>query len=197
MAYLTVAQVRALPNLSDTAKFTDAEITAAIDWFEVTFEDYTGVAWAPRTVTGERHWGTGDLLILDHLKPRTVSALRTYTDATTTVAYTVAELADLRVEPSGVLRRHSLGWFTSSYGLIAVDYTHGYDAPTSDIVEAAKVAIRDHLIVDYQANRQYAVSTEAGIVRTSTPDADAGRPFGIPEVDVVANRRNHSVPSCA
>lgn len=195
MAYLTVAQVRVLPNLSDTDKFTDAEITAAIDWFEVTFEDYTGVAWAPRTVTGERHWGSGDLLVLDHLKPRTVSAVRTYTDATTTVAYTAAELADLRVDPSGVVRRHTLGWFTSAYGLVAVDYTHGYDAPPSDVIEAAKVAVRAHLIDDYQANRQYAVSTEAGIVRTSQPAGD--RPFGLPEVDAVANRRRHYTPVVA
>src|SRR5688572_10087444 len=98
MAYLTVAQVRALPNLSDVAKFTDAEITAATVWFETVFEDYTGVAWEPRTVTGERHWGTGDLIILDHLKPIAISALRTYTDATTTVAYTAGELADLRLD---------------------------------------------------------------------------------------------------
>jgi hypothetical protein len=196
MAYLSVAQVRALPNLSDTAKFTDAEITAAVTWFETLFEDYTGVAWEVRSVTGERHWDPGGLLILDHLKPVTISALRTYTDAATSVAYTAAELAALRFEPSGVVLRHPLSRFTSStYGLVAVDYTHGYTAPPADVVEAAKIAVRDHLIVDYQANRQYAVSTEIGIVRTSTPDAAAGRPFGIPEVDAVANRRNHSVPS--
>jgi hypothetical protein len=195
MAYVTTAQIRALPNLSDTAKFTDAEITAAITWFETVFEDYTGVAWEPRTVTGERHWGTGDLLILDHLKPITISALRTYTDATTTVAYTVAELADLRLEPSGVIRRNTLGWFTSPYGLIAVDYTHGYASPTADIVEAAKTAVRAHLIDDYQANRQYAVQSEVGIIRTSQPGPD--KPFGLPEVDAVANRRNHRCPSVA
>jgi hypothetical protein len=197
MAYVTVAQIRALPNLSDVAKFTDAEITAAITWFETVFEDYTGVAWETRTVTGERHWGTGDLLILDHLKPITISALRTYSDATTTVAYTVAELADLRLDPSGVIRRNTLGWFTSPYGLVSVDYTHGYATPPADVVETAKVAIRDHLIVDYQANRQYAVSTQDGIVRTSTPDPTAGRPFGIPEVDAVAVRRSHRCPSVA
>jgi hypothetical protein len=195
--YVTVGQLRALPNLVDTTKFTDAELATAAVWFETLFEDYTGVAWTPRTVTDERHWGTGDLLILDHLKPITVSAVRAYSDAATSVAYTAAELADLHLEPSGIIRRNTLGWFTSTYGLVAVDYTHGFDSPPADVVEAAKTAIRDHLIVDYQANRQYAVSTEAGIVRTSTPDAAAGRPFGIPEVDAVANRRNHSVPSVA
>lgn len=197
MAYLTVAQVRALPNLADTAKFTDAEITAAIVWFETVFEDYTGVAWETRTVTGERHYVTSSgLLILEHLYPRVISAVRSYSDATTTVAYTAAELADLRVDPSGVVRRVSLGAFTSGYGVVAVDYVHyATVTPPSDVVEAAKVAVRAHLIDDYQANRQFAVSTEAGIIRTSQPGPD--RPFGLPEVDAVANRRNHSVPSCA
>lgn len=224
-SYVSVAQLRALPNLADVNKFTDAELTAATLWFEAVFEDYTGVAWIPRTVIGERHHGTGDILFLDHLFPRSISAIRVYTDAATTVAYTAAEMADVRLEPSGIIRRRSgatfgygavgadytysydgLGWFSSVDGLVAVDYTHGFDEPPADVVEAAKVAIRDHLIVDYQANRQYAVSTEAGIVRTSTPDiasfsvrsgSHAGRPFGIPEVDVVANRRNHRCPSVA
>ena len=195
MAYVTLAQIRALPNLSDVVKFTDAEITAATEWFETLFEDYTGVAWTPRTVTDERHYGTGDVLILDHLKPIAISAVRAYSTAAASTAYTAAELVDLRVEPSGVIRRYTLGWFTSAYGLIAVDYTHGYAAPPADVVEAAKVAIRAHLIDDYQANRQFAVSTEQGIIRTSQPGPD--RPFGLPEVDVVANRRNHRCPSVA
>lgn len=193
--YVTLTELRALPNLADTTKFTNAELTAATLWFETLFEDYTGVAWIPRTVTDERHFGTGDLLILDHLKPRSISAVRTYSDAATSVAYTADELADLRLEPSGVLRRNTLGWFSSGYGLVAVDYTHGYDAPPPDVVEAAKTAIRAHLLDDYQANRQYAVSTEQGIIRTSQPGPD--RPFGLPEVDAVANRRNHRCPSVA
>src|SRR5687767_11879206 len=189
MAYLTVAQVRALPNLSDAAKFTDPEITAAIAWFETLFEDYTGVAWETRTVTGERHYLTSSgSLILKHLYPRVISAVRTYSDATTTVAYTAAELADLRIDQSGVLRRVSLGSFTSGYGVIAIDYTHYATAtPPADVVEAAKEAVRAHLLDDYQANRQFAVSTEAGIIRTSQPGGD--RPFGIQKVDECANRR--------
>jgi hypothetical protein len=196
-SYVTVAELRVLPNLTDPAKFSDAELAAATDWFETTFEDYTGVAWVPRTVVDERHHLTSaaPTLMLNHLKIRAVSAVRVYSDAATSVAFTADELADLRLNPGGVLSRGSLGSFTSGYGLVAVDYTHGYDAPPADVVEAAKVAIRDHLIVDYQANRQFAVSTEAGIIRTSQPGEE--RPFGIPEVDAVANRRNHSVPSCA
>ena len=194
--YVTVAQLRALPNLADTARFTDAELATAAVWFETLFEDYTGVAWTPRTVVDERHHTRrADLIVLRHLRPRTITAVRSYSTAGTSTAYTAAELADLAFDASGTLRRLGLGSFTSGHGIVAVDYTHGYDAPPADVVEAAKTAIRAHLIDDYQANRQFSVATEAGIVRTSTPGDD--RPFGIPDVDAVANRRSHRIPGLA
>lgn len=197
MAYLTTAQVRALPNLADTAKFTDAEITAAVLWFETLFEDYTGVSWETRTVTDERHYLTSSgTVVLDRMYPRTVTAVRAYSTATVSTAYTAGELADLRVDRSGVVRRVTLGNFTSGFGMLAFDYTHSFTtAPPADVVEAAKVAVRAHLIDDYQANRQYAVSTEAGIIRTSQPGPD--RPFGLPEVDAVANRRRSGAVAVA
>lgn len=197
MTYVTKPQLRALPNLADVAKFTDAELDTAIAWFEAAFEDYTGVAFETRSVADERHYLTSSAsIILNHLYPRTVSAVRYYSTSAASAAYTAGELADLRIEHSGVLRRMTLGDFTSAFGLVAVDYTH-YKTPTPppDVVEAAKVAIRAHLIDDYQANRQYAVSTEAGIIRTSQPGPD--RPFGLPEVDAVANRRRQRTPAIA
>lgn len=197
MAYLSLAQVRALPNLSDTAKFTDAALTAAVSWFEAVFEDYTGLAFETRTVNDERHYVmSAGFIELDHLYPRAVSAVRSYSSASVSVPYTAAELADLEVAPSGVLRRVGGSSFSSSYGIVAVDYTHGKTAtPPADVVEAAKTAVRAHLIDDYQANRQFAVSTEAGIIRTSQPGPDT--PFGLQQVDEVANRRREKVPGLA
>lgn len=186
-----------MPNLADVTKFPDAKLTAAVAWFEELFEDYTGVAFETRTVTDERHYLTSSgTIILDHLYPRTVAAVRVYSSAAVSVAYGAGELADLRVDRSGILRRVSLGEFTSSFGLVAVDYTH-YKTVTApaDVVEAAKVAVRAHLIDDYQANRQFAVATEAGIVRISQPGPD--RPFGIDSVDEVANRRCEKVSGLA
>lgn len=196
MAYVSLTTLRALPNLSDTAKFTDAELTAAISWFEVTFEDYTGVAWETRTVTAERHYDPGTEVLLNKWPARTISAVRAFSTATTSTPYTAAELADLRLDPTGPISRTTLGSFQSAFGLIEVDYTHGYTttAPT-DIVEAAKVAIRDRLLTDNTGNRVYAVSTDAGIIRQSTPGPRT--PFGIPSVDEVANRRSMRVPGLA
>ena len=194
-AYVTVAELRALPNLADTAKFTDAELSAATDWFEAVFEDYTQVAWVPRTVVGERHDGWGYEILLDHQQVRTITAVNVYSDGTLFTSYTAAELADVRLSSTGMIRRVSMGSFTSGYGNITVDYTHGYDAPPADIVEAAKVAIRDRLLNDNTGNRVFAIQSEQGIVRQSTPGP--GRPFGIPDVDATANRRSRATPGIA
>lgn len=189
MPYATVADIRAMPNMGNTSKFTDAEITNAVAWFEEKFEDYTHVAWLPRTVLDERHYVTNTREIkLNHLVPRSIQAIRSHSAATASTPYTAAELADIRLDGSGIIRRVSLGSFTSGYGLIGIDYTHSATtAPPADIIEAAKVAVRDRLLSDNVGNRVYAVSTEAGIVRSSTPGPKT--PFGIQDVDEVANRR--------
>lgn len=182
-AYVTVAQVRALPNLGDAAKFTDAEITDAISWFETTFEDFTHVAWTPRTRTVTLESNPDGTVTLPDLLPRRVVSVRTYTGPTAYTDFTADELAGIMLAGSGVLRR----WSGRFSGRVEVTYEYGYGAPPSDVVEAAKVAIRDRLLNDNVGNRQYSVQTEAGIVRSSTPGPD--RPFGLPVVDEVANRR--------
>lgn len=183
--YVTEAQIRAMAN---TATFSDAQIIAARTWFEDTFEDYTGVAWVPRYGQATIDGSGSSSLILPHMLTRTVRSVTTYTAPTTSTAYTVDELAGVAYEGSGVLRRWS-GYFTKGYRYV-VAYEHGADSPPSDVVEAAKVAILDHLLVHLEggrANRVFGVQTQDGIVRTSQPGD--GRPFGIPEVDAVANRR--------
>lgn len=189
MPYVTRATIRSLPSLGDPARFSDVEIDEAIAWFEETFEDHTGVAWLRRAVVDERHQLTVAAVIeLNHPRPRSVSAVRSYSSASSWTAFTSTELADLHMSGTGVLRRMTGGLFTSGYGLVAVDYEHGHDAPPRDVVEAAKEAIRAHLLDDYAGNRQYALSTQEGVVRTSQPGPD--RPFGIPSADAVANRRS-------
>lgn len=193
-SYVTLAEIRALPNLSDTAKFTNAEIAAAIDWFETTFEDATGVAWVPRTVT-ERLNGAGKTdLLLGHLFPRTITAGSITTGGVVT-ALTAPELADLIVYDHGQVVRLSLGSWPLGHRNVSITYSHGFSSPPPDVVEAAKVAVRAKLVDDQTGNRVFAVQTEAGIIRSSAPGAD--RPFGIPFVDEIAKRRSHKGPGTA
>ncbi len=192
--YVTIAELRALPNLSDTAKFTTAELRAARAWFEDKFELYTGVAWVVR-YGSERLDGTSTAsLLLPHQQIRSVRSVRTYTDATTYTAYTAGELADLRVRTWGAIERGTLGTFAYGSANLLVDYEHGYEHVPADVVEAAKVGIRDKALSD-QSGRVYAVQTESGIVRSSTPGPDT--PFGLPFVDAVCNARSQRAPAVA
>lgn len=195
--YVTIADIRENANLADVTKFPNARVAAAIDWFETTFEDYTGVAWLPRTVTDERHYVTSSgLLILDHLYPRTVSAVRAHSTASASTAYTADELADLRIDPSGVLRRISLGSFTSGYGIVGIDYTHSVtDSPPVDVVRACKIAVQGELLKDRNGRLPYSVVVEGQLQWFSKPGPD--RPFGNEDVDEVANRRRQKTPAVA
>lgn len=200
--YLPLPAIRALPNLSDTTKFTTAELVDARTWFETTFERATGVAWVPRYAR-DRVAGAGRSTLLLPRYPLRIDPLtgapaiysvRAYTDATTYTAFTAAELADL-VADDGVLRRFTGAAFTTGRANLVIEYEHGFERPQADVVEAAKVAIRDRLLTDNVGNRQFSVATEAGIVRNSTPGPD--RPFGIPAVDEVVAANNHRVPAIA
>ncbi len=194
--YVTVEEVRALKDMADEGKYPDADIDAAIHWFETRFENHVGMAFVPRTAT-ERRPGPCSTLWLRHWPVRSVTAVRSYTSPTVNVAFTGDELADLLVDPTGTVQRYSAGYWPAD---VEVDYIHGQEEPPADIKDAALVAVREKLLEDYsgaRGNRQFAVATQDGIVRSSTPGTD--RPFGIPVVDSVANdyRSRYRVPATA
>lgn len=195
MPYLTTAQVRALPNLGDTAKYPDTAITDAVGWFETTFEDATGVAWIPRTVTETLSGRGGAALLLSYMFPRTIAAVSITTNGVAT-AFTAAELADLVVYDTGEIFRLTLGRWPFGNRNVSVTYTHSITTtPPADVIEAAKVAVRERLLEGAVGNRQFSIATEDGIIRNSTPSN--GRAFGIPFVDEVVTRRSHKVPGVA
>ncbi len=195
--YVTIAQVRALRDMADQGRYPDDDINAATVWFEERFEGHVGVAFLPRSAT-ERLRGNRQTLRLLRWPVRSVVAVRSYTSPTASTAFTVEELADILIEPTGAVRRYAGGYWPADVG---IDYSHCMlAAPPADVVDVALVAIREKLLEDFagaRGNRQFAVSTQDGIVRSSTPGTD--RPFGIPSVDAVANdyRARYWVPAVA
>lgn len=187
--YVTVAEVRAMPGMADGAKFPDADIVNAIEWFESKFEEYSGVAWAPRSASD---WvdGTGSRWLgLPRFPVISLQSVKVYSDATTFVAYSAAELADIRISVTGYLLRVGLGYWPWGRQNILVDYTFGYSPTPLWVKDAALMAIADKLrsdLTNSRARTQYATETGEGIIRTSMPGPD--RPFGIPAVDEAANR---------
>ncbi len=191
-AYVTLQELRALPNLGDTAKFTDAELTNARVWFETKFEEHTGMAFVPRSAT-DRLTGGGSALFLPRWPVRSITAVRSYTSPTVSTAFTAAELADLQTDPSGIVKRYTLGYWPAD---VEVDYIHGQAAPPEDVKDAALVAIREKLLKDNtgdRGNRHLGVATEGVFVRNT-----AG-PFFNDEVNDVANtyHKKYKLPAMA
>lgn len=176
--WLDLVDIRALGGLDNTVRHTTAELRAARDWFETLAEEWTGVAWVPRYgKTDVYRPSSGDPIRLSP-KPRSVQAV---TVDGTAVAFSGWEW-------------HDDGWVTPdavvSAGRLIVHHTHGHDRPDGELVEAAKIAIRDKLLTD-QSNmpsRQVLLSNELGTVRLAQPGRNAAT--GIPEVDRVLNSRD-------
>lgn len=201
MPYVSLAQVRVLPGLADAVAFPDDALTAAVAWFEERFEDYTRLAWAPRASTTKLSGGRGTLLLPRYpvISVQSIS----YLSGATTVPFTAPELAEVLPvwsdgdENTGELYRTSGAWWP--HGPLTVAYTHGRPTTPLDVQDACLVAVQDKLQQDRtnaRGNRQFSVATQDGIIRSSTPGKD--RPFGIPAVDEVANRRReHSAPAVA
>jgi hypothetical protein len=184
-AYVTLDEIRALPNLGDDNRFTDDELADAREWFETLFEDYTGMAFVPRLAT-ERLAGRCSTIMLKHWPVRSVAAVRSFTTATVSTAFSVDELADLLIDPTGEIKRYSLGYWPAD---VELDYVHGQAAPPADVKREAKVAIQEKLMEDNSgrpADRTYGVATDGVFVRSILPGKD--KPFGIASVDEVANR---------
>lgn len=199
-AYVTLEEIRALPNLGDETRFTDDELGTARDWFETKFEAYTGMAFVPRTATERINGSGGSTLMLNHYPVRTVTAVRVYTSVTLNTAFTADELADILVDPTGEITRYTLGAWTYGARNIEVVYTHGQTAPPADVKREALVAIQEKLMEDHSGrptDRTYGVATDGVFVRSILPGKD--KPFGIASVDQCANeyRARYKLPAMA
>lgn len=185
-AYMvSVNEIRALPNLSDTAKFANAELIAARRWFEDLAERHCNVAFVPRfrrvRVNGT---GVSQLLPPDPMPIGLLSA-RTYTDATTYTAFDATDLADV-LPAEGYLTRSTRGVWTAGVENLVIEYEHGYQSPPSDIKAQALVAIRAQLLNDQVGRPMVSIADGAGgTTRYSMAGPD--KPTGIDTVDEALN----------
>jgi hypothetical protein len=181
--YFTLAELRALPDLSDTSRYTDARCLAAAAYITAIIEREVRTSFIARTVTAEIHDGGTTAILLRHPHVRSVTSVTENGTAVTD---------DVRA-PSGVLRRFPTGSYIPlpwlpGVGNVSVTYSAGYSAtPPADIKEAAIQATRARLLtMDSQAgieDRRTSLSTDQGTVNYVIAGED--RPTGYPEVDEV------------
>lgn len=200
--YVSLAELRALPNLSDAAKFTTAELVAARHWFETRFERYTRRAFVARyrrlTLISS---GEGSLEVPD-TDLRVVRSLTVDSSALADVTLAALQFNGSAITPNRLMSSINATWserapFGYRGSAVVVSYEYGLDSPPADVRDAALLAIRSHLLADQSGRPMLSIADGAGgTTRFLLPDDN--RPFGIPEVDVVANdyrRRDESLTS--
>lgn len=187
MAYFTLAELRALPDMSDTIKYTDARVTAVQGDVESVIDRSVRSSFDEKSFTDTLDGGREAL----RLSRRFVRSITSVTEDG--VALTAGQLLDVIVRGS-VLRRRSSGSYSTlltwepGVQNIVVVYTAGYSAtPPADIKEAALKATRYRLLTtdgrSGASDRALSIQNEFGNVQLST--AGPEHPFGLPEVDEV------------
>lgn len=172
-----LSTIRTLKNLSDTSKFTAAELAEARSWFEDLAEEFCDLSFVPRfrveTFSGN---GTGRALRLKRRNIRRLSWVK--------IDGTAVTISGWEFTPGGAVAADTaLGYGT---GNIMVGYDHGLDGPPADVTRAALIAIRWRLLTDEAQqipDRALSIANEYGNIQIAQPGGK--RATGIPEVDSV------------
>lgn len=187
--YVSLVELRAMPELSNPAKHSTAALRAAREEFETLAERYCEVAFVPRysrdVLRGD---GTGRLTLRNH-RPHSIRSISIGGDVQSVGDYTFDGLV---LEANG-------GTFprTSGDPNVVVTYEHGYLSAPPMISQACRVYVEQRLLGDRSGIPRLALSvdSEFGNMRLSTPGPD--RPTGIPLVDAVLNDHSERVPGVA
>ena len=179
--YFTLVELRAQPDLDDTARFTDTRCEAVAAHIVSIIEREVSTSFVSRTVTDEPHDGGGNSILLR--KGHVLSVTSAKEDTVT--------VTDTLIVRNGVLLRISgnatVTWKTG-YNNVLVTYASGYSAtPPADVKEMALKGTRAHLLstaADVGINdRRTSMSTDMGVIQFTV--AGENRPTGYPEVDAM------------
>lgn len=182
--YFTLAELRALPDVSSATTYPDARVESVAAYITAIIEREVGTSFISRPVVDEIHDGGAAALYLRKRFPRAVTSV---------TEGGVAVTDDLRLQ-GGVLRRFTAGSYSpvgwvGGTGNVLVTYQAGYSAaPPADIKEAALQGTRARLLDTMSKavvnDRRSSVTNEVGGT-TSFVLAGVDRPTGYPEVDAV------------
>jgi hypothetical protein len=181
--YFTVAEFRAFDtDFSSVTDFPDAKVEDARAWAEARFEEAAWCAWVERT--GQVSF-VGDGRYFAHLSHRDIRAVTAVTVGGT--ALTAAELADLIVYPTGMVKR-TAGWDEDE--LVVITYTYGKTSIPDPVKDAIMILTRFRMTPSNLADNAVSESTGTGFIRIS--HATPGGKTGVLEVDAVAADFGHA-----
>lgn len=144
--YFSVATARLRDaSLNDAGGYTETQLIEARRAVEDYCERYTRTAWVPRFRSARLSGSGGRALYLPDPMLRQVRAARVYTTSTDYTALTVAELAAIPADESGIAVRTDSGIWPRGESNIVIEYEHGHDQPPADLLNASIIHLRLHL----------------------------------------------------
>jgi hypothetical protein len=186
----SVGELRAFDAALDATTYPIDVVEKARAAAEERLEQLCSVAFVPR---GRRYITDGDgdtVLRVPDVELRSVVSA-SISDGTTTTALTADELADLKIDPAGIVTRWSLGSWDSGVRNVTVLYEYGYSQPPEPVKRAAMALARNNLVGLSLFDRARSEAVEGGILSFTLAGRDG--PTGIPEVDAVIAQFGRSV----
>ena len=179
--YFTLAELRAMPDVSSTSTYPDARVEAAAAYIVGVIERVVGTSFIGRTVTDEVYDGGCTGIVLK----------AGYVQAVSSATLDGAAVTETLLVRSGVLYRVTgtnntpIDW-PEGHGNVTVTYTAGYSSTVpGDVKEQALKGTRAHLLAGGGASsmneRRTSLSTEMGIVGLTV--AGGEQYTGYPELD--------------
>lgn len=195
----TLAEARAFDEaaLSDASNYPTDTILRGRDLILDAFTQICGFTFGTRYARDVLD-GSGCAEI--EVREQKVTAVRSIAERTvgsqTFTAYSVDDLADVLVYPTGRLIRETRGSFLTGRRNVAVEYEHGAAPIPLEIREAALRLMRDKLVSSALPDRATSQASEFGAFSLSTA-GKSGAWFGIPRVDAVLDRLRRRRPGIA
>lgn len=177
-----ISEIRGLKNLSDTTKFTLAELEQAREWFyDLLSRLIPQVAFVPSYDRYVFDGHGGIEVLLPKMFPRSLIKVTISGETKTTTDWKLDEHGLVRVAQATTFKVPT----TTEVGRnCSIAYEHGLDSPPEDLREAALVAIRERLLNDQAGRPMLSVADGAGGT-TRFAVASEDRPTGNPDVDAV------------
>jgi PKD repeat protein len=187
-----VAELRDVyPELSDTNRYTSAEIRSARDEATSRLEQAAQVAFSTRRTIETISGDDTTRLLLPHVEVTAVYSVTVYEETIPGAdavedAFDANELADVEIYgPAGVLKRTDGEVWPRGNRNVVVEYEHGYEFPPEPVRRAAMKLAVEALVPSALPSRALSQTTDLGEIRLSVANPEAGRPTGDPEIDAV------------
>lgn len=176
------------PDLT-SGTYPDATIHAHRQRITAWFEEICGVSFVRRYRRVVAN-GDGTCALLLPSPAMKVAALRTVEErargGTTWDSFDATELADVLVEPYGLLERETLGVWTLGRRNWRIAYEHGWEQVPEPIKRAAIRLLISQVFPSNLSDRALSETNTLGTFRLAAPDARTwGRWTGLPEVDAI------------